>query len=432
MEPYEISGLKKCGIGILIVNKEFKNPKGNRSGAEMEQEYLAALLEEEFSLELHKFTNVSDMQMVHIFSSLSGLRKRRRCPTIEARHNILVIAISSHGAKDGIYTSDSKLFKFSRIMRFFNGEDCELLISKPKLLLINCCRTLQDRVERNEKAFLTIPMSEKIETDSTSFPNCDLDANDDNTCLVSSSWSDFIRVCLCYRGMASLRSSEHGSLPVKELYQAFVSYGHTTDFMRFMTQFTRNVKKKIYLKMKDDKMSEHGAITQCPEVTTTLDRLLIFPQKNSDSLLPINNLHITPQNIDKYGAWAQLASHNSPPLAQEEESTKRAKVSEHAPFSENYANTQMRETNLHQLEDSTLCAMQENKSIYAEDSLHPVERKSTKRRLPNKSRYKPYSTGRSQADTVVSQTKLLSNTSGVNTCVPPVHPSNYSSNESLH
>ena len=261
----------KCGIGIVIVNEKFTDEKYTRKGAEKEVESLKKLLEEEFSLDVHVYQDLKWKDMFQLMSLLSGKRTlKSKVPQIEEKDQTFVMAISSHGTEQGICTSDMKIFPFSMIKTFFSGKSCKFLIGKPKMFLFNCCRTLKDGKERKEIAY---PMfQEQIETDGL---DSDGEPNLDPKLRVASCWSDFITVNFCGWSIASLRGTESGSFAIQEFCQAFKEYGRNMDFQSFMTRFTYEVKIKIY----EIAGSEENPVTQCPEVTTTLDRLLVFPPR---------------------------------------------------------------------------------------------------------------------------------------------------------
>ena len=272
MELYDIVGIQKCGIGIIFVN-EFPRNKQFREGADEEKRYLKLLLKDEFSLEIFQFFDVTKKRMKDILLCLSGKKKMSAYPSIQKRHQVLVIAISSHGEAESIYTSDFKLFRFSDIKEYFTSENCPLLTSRPKMLLINCCRMRKRGEDKYDKAF-PIESQELIVADGIHSPPITETETYEHQ-LVASNYSDFITVCLCARGVVSLRGTSSGSLAIKELYHSFNYYGHDSDFQSFMTRFTGNLKKIVYNRMKN-----HGiTATQCPEVITTLDRPLIFPKK---------------------------------------------------------------------------------------------------------------------------------------------------------
>ena len=309
MKVYDLFGIQKCGIGIIIVN-EFPKSEQFREGADQEKEYLRLLLKDEFSLEVYLFFDVTLKRMKDILLSLSGKKKKTSYPCIQERHNVLVIAISSHGESESVYTSDLKLIQFSDIKEYFNSENCSLLISKPKMLIVNCCRILEGGQSKNDKAF---PMEkhERIVADGTE-PIAETETYEDQ--IIASTYSDFITVCLCARGVVSLRGTTSGSLAIKQLYHSFVSYGHTSDFQTFMTQFTGDLKRIVYQIMEAQAVPQ--GVTQCPEVITTLDKPLIFPKKHKKKLEElVNTLFISPQET------AEIAEIPDPPEEGESDQT---------------------------------------------------------------------------------------------------------------
>ena len=301
---YPKGNLMKCGIGILIVNQNFKDPNQNRDGADNDVIYLGRLLEEEFSLELHVYKDLKRRKMNKLLLYLSGKGRdnpRSIYPRLEARHSVLVVAISSHGAKEGIYTSDLKLMKFHKIESFFNPKRCPILIGKPKMFIFNCCRTLEDRVERKEIAF---PLAGRGGVEVDGIASDESSEEEIERSEVASEGSDFITVNFCVRGKVSFRHIVHGSLVIKDFLDYFSSNGHKSHFMDTMTGFTRWIKPHICRKM-------GSAITQCPEVTTTLDRQLYFPEKEQlQTEIPIDDLQLSPAHhpTEVYNAWEEVST----------------------------------------------------------------------------------------------------------------------------
>ena len=52
----------------------------------------------------------------------------------------LIFYYSGHGSENRIILKDGKSFRLKRIYQIFNGENCIRLISKPKLMVFDCCR----------------------------------------------------------------------------------------------------------------------------------------------------------------------------------------------------------------------------------------------------------------------------------------------------
>lgn len=55
--------------------------------------------------------------------------------------DIFVFFLMSHGSSEGIIGSDSQVVNFTKIIEYFNNQNCKFLNDKPKIFFFNCCRS---------------------------------------------------------------------------------------------------------------------------------------------------------------------------------------------------------------------------------------------------------------------------------------------------
>ncbi|KAI6654756.1 Caspase-6 isoform X2 [Oopsacas minuta] len=255
---YTIDGSEKWGIGLVLVNEKFTDKSYKRKGAQKEIGNLKLLLDKEFSLEMFNYQDLSFQNIKELLSSLSGKIVSDVYPSIEDRHQIVVIAISSHGADDYILTSDMERITLSEITSYFNPELCKR--DMPKLFIFNACRKYKETVAPKE-------------------------AWADDECIVPPEWPNFITLCLCQRGTPCYRSIIDGSLAIRELCESFRSYGREIDFVSFLNRFTPQVECSI-LQITTEKGDPRH---QCPIYKSTSQMLLYFPKQEivpSDRMIP--------------------------------------------------------------------------------------------------------------------------------------------------
>lgn len=236
---------KKSGIGFIMVYHTFTDSDRNRKGSEKEEGYLIKLFEE-WSLEIHKYPDLTRAELEKLLSSLSGRSDNDVFPTLEERHKILVIVISSHGGEDYILTSDMERITYFEIMSYLNE-----ILNIPKLIIFNNCRKSPRRAQQ--------AWTEDI------LPQ------------------DSMILLLCQKGTASFRSTEEGSFCLKELYKAYVSYGRKMDLQSFLEKFICEVEHTIL-----EVTREKGKpCTQQPILRSTMKKLFYFPQiVSSDKISP--------------------------------------------------------------------------------------------------------------------------------------------------
>ena len=243
---------KKRGIGVILIYKNFTDPTRIRKGAEKEEENLKKLFKE-WSLEVHIYRDLTAEELEKLFSRISGSSENNVFPTVEDKHEIVVIAISSHGGEDYFLTSDTKPITHLEIKSYFNPKIFKWDI--PKFLIFNHCRESPRIVQQTgAEGEVTLPPD----------------------------WENFLILHACRRGTASYRSTERGSLCLKELYTDYVLYGRKMDIESFLDKFLSKVEHSI-LQITSEKGKPS---TQQPTYESTLKGKVFFQEP--DKISPVS------------------------------------------------------------------------------------------------------------------------------------------------
>ena len=235
----------KRGIGCILTYHTFKVTALNRKGAGKEEEYLMKLFNE-WSLEIHTYRDLTMKELENLLSGVSGRSGNSVFPTVEDRHKILVIVISSHGGEDYILCSDMERITHFDITSYFNPLifKCDI----PRLFIFNNCR---------KASIVQQAWTEEV--------------------ILPSNWQNFIILHLCRRGTISYRSTKEGSLCLKELYNCYLLYGRNMDLQSFIEKFTIEVEISVL-----QLTSKKGRLcTQHPTYKSTLRERFFFslPEK---------------------------------------------------------------------------------------------------------------------------------------------------------
>ena len=198
----------KRGFGLIIVNHFYKIENLRREGSENEVRNLKRLFSS-FGLDVRTCEELTQTQILLFISDIS------KNPALES-HSVFMLAISSHGTKDGLLGVDNdisendslkgKTFKdivsHHSIIRTFNSDNCPFLLGKPKVFIFNGCRG-------DEKECLYF-------SDAILHPPSILNQ------LFSTTSADFLLLFSCVDGYQSLRKGNIGSSFIDILTETWI------------------------------------------------------------------------------------------------------------------------------------------------------------------------------------------------------------------
>ncbi|XDV21123.1 hypothetical protein PO909_026292 [Leuciscus waleckii] len=119
------------GICLIINNENFENPEINRNGSQKDVDSLKHLFEYlGFLVEIKKDQTASDIKELMIVYS-----KKERLHA-----DCFVCCVLSHGDETGVEGCDQKICPLNDITSPFDGDNCPVLIGKPKVFFIQACK----------------------------------------------------------------------------------------------------------------------------------------------------------------------------------------------------------------------------------------------------------------------------------------------------
>uniref|UniRef100_T1J3Q5 Caspase n=1 Tax=Strigamia maritima TaxID=126957 RepID=T1J3Q5_STRMM len=125
---------KPRGFALIVVNELFQDPKNNRLGAAKDFDLMQKLLRQ-LGFQVFPHQNKTKQQIEHIVDEFT------KQPELE-NVNSCVVAISSHGVKDGFCGTGlhDQVYAIETLKTKFNNSNCQALNGKPKIFFIQACR----------------------------------------------------------------------------------------------------------------------------------------------------------------------------------------------------------------------------------------------------------------------------------------------------
>ncbi|KAK3088241.1 hypothetical protein FSP39_016524 [Pinctada imbricata] len=150
-DAYNMGG-KRRGICLIINIMQYDNPiklpkLEPRMGSKKDAENLVAVFTELHFL-VQERTNLSSEE---ILSEASNVAKE-----VQETDSCMVLAIFSHGGKEGIYGSDNIPVKLEDIKEKFYPVECPALNEKPKIFFIQACRGSKEDKYTSELMYFMI------------------------------------------------------------------------------------------------------------------------------------------------------------------------------------------------------------------------------------------------------------------------------------
>jgi hypothetical protein len=122
---------KPRGFCILINNIEFRRNELRRHGADEDAKSLREVFNY-FHFDVREKKNLTSTKMFKFL--------RKSSQSCNAKHDALVVIVSSHGSDGVVYGTDGKEVKIKDILELFNNEKCPALLGKPKIFFLLACR----------------------------------------------------------------------------------------------------------------------------------------------------------------------------------------------------------------------------------------------------------------------------------------------------
>ena len=119
---------------INIINFD-GNEELRRNGSE-ENVKLIKKAFEYHGFQVNDYCDLNDDQMINLINEQVNHEK---CKSFDA----FVLYIHSHGIQDTILCKNNNRIHFNQITQLFSDKKCQNLISKPKIIFLDCCRNGQ-------------------------------------------------------------------------------------------------------------------------------------------------------------------------------------------------------------------------------------------------------------------------------------------------
>ena len=119
-----------------------------------------------------------------------------------------ILCIMSHGKNEQIVVQDNGTIKMEEIVNQFNGINCQDLVGKPKLFIVQACRSDPDDASLGH-SFLAVNQKGKEKTDASNHPQADI-------MIMYSTVENY----------TALRFEEYGSLYIRSLVKIFSEFAY--------------------------------------------------------------------------------------------------------------------------------------------------------------------------------------------------------------
>ena len=117
------------GIAVII-NNTFTG-MNNRNGTDKD----AIALERLFTylgFYTNRYNNLTESEIMHTLKEVASIDYQS--------YDCLMVAILTHGVEGKLYGTDGKLIPVQDLITLFNGNQCPLLVGKPKIFFLQACR----------------------------------------------------------------------------------------------------------------------------------------------------------------------------------------------------------------------------------------------------------------------------------------------------
>lgn len=218
LECYKMSSDPK-GLFYIINNDRFKDNTLNRNGSKKDMKDLLDLFSDlNFACDKKENANAMDMKLaLWGFSQMELLAKCDCC----------VVAILTHGkSKNGLMGVDGNVVNLEDLLAFFNAGNCQALVGKPKLFIIQACR----------------------------------DESQQESCEQSVIRSDVVIAYSTSPGTVSHRDPTEGSIFIQEIVRVFSEYSKHMSVTDMLIKVRGNLKKK------------YPSVSQYPITETALEK----------------------------------------------------------------------------------------------------------------------------------------------------------------
>ncbi|KFO25835.1 caspase-6 [Fukomys damarensis] len=177
-----------------------------------------------------------------------------------------VCAILTHGEDNHVYAYDGKI-EIQSLTALFRGDECQSLVGKPKIFIIQACRGQQHDLP-------VVP----LDTVDSQVPDTQDNVTEVDAAAVHTlpAGADFLMCYSVAQGYYSHRETVYGSWYIQDLCEMLKRYGSTLEFTELLTLVNRKVSQRRVGVCKDP-----GAIgkKQIPCFASMLTKKLHFSRK---------------------------------------------------------------------------------------------------------------------------------------------------------
>ncbi|XP_071439415.1 caspase Dronc [Hetaerina americana] len=208
------------GYALIINIKKYINDiKGERNGAEVDEENLHKLFEGlGYDVTIH--ADLCGLDMKNILENFSTDKKHKDVDSC-------VLVISCHGERiDGethFIASDGKPLSMTYVLNLFTNEKCIHLRNKPKIFLFQACRGFEKNyIQRNRTALDGQPY-----------------------CVPLRKYSDMLIANATVDGHESHRDCFHGTWYIQAVCEVFMDHAWDTEIMEMLKKVDEKLEKLI-------------------------------------------------------------------------------------------------------------------------------------------------------------------------------------------
>ena len=150
LKEYEI---RKALVALVCVKKYDSEQMVDLAAAATDRKRLKKLCSEEFGFEVRSLdqdrVTESDFNDF-IFSVRNELYQNAN------EYDAFIFSFTGHGYRDSICLSDNQVFDRMDLCKWFNGKNCRAFKNKPKILLLQACKGLQDAPNINKQEIISM------------------------------------------------------------------------------------------------------------------------------------------------------------------------------------------------------------------------------------------------------------------------------------
>ena len=220
---YKMASIEPRGIAVIINNDNFRPPL--KSQATTDADDLNNMFKW-LNFEVQRYDNKTNRDMSKILKDVAAMPDHYK-------YNCLMVAILTHSDSkncDLLHGTSGKIL-LQEIIEAFSGENCQMLIGKPKIFIVQASRAVKHEVHMNGAGFNDIQ-----------FDGDDIDGSIHEP-VVHPNIADYLAVYSSIPGLLSTEDNKSKSIFVSTLVEIFKKHADSEDMVTMLERVNNEVAK---------------------------------------------------------------------------------------------------------------------------------------------------------------------------------------------